>query len=92
MAVSEKLFNPKNRREQVEGVVEYYHDQFPLFTSYPSNGHSPSSLLYYTEIIKLAAYMFSTRDVAGYRYEVIQRYMHDVAHQQYNDDDPAVDV
>jgi len=91
MPVSDKLFNPKNRREQVEGVVEYYHNEFPLVDGY-AHSHTPCSLLYFAEIMKLAAYMFVKRDVAGYRYEVIQRYMHDIGRQQYNDDDPAVDV
>jgi hypothetical protein len=87
-----KLFEPKNRREQVEGVVEYYDKEYPLFLNYPHGGHTPSSMLYYVEVLKLVAYMFMKRDVTGYRFEVMRAYLEDMNTQSFDEDAPAISV
>lgn len=87
-----KLFEPKNRREQVEGVVEFYSKEFPLFSNYPNNGHTPRSMLYYVEVLKLVAYMFMKRDVTGYRFEVMCAYLEDMHAQSFDEDAPPISV
>lgn len=78
----QRLLNPKNRAEQVVGVVEFYDSEFKIITPY--TGLAPASFLYYMEVVKLAAYMFTNRHICGYRYEVIRRYLADMSSHTFD--------
>ena len=73
MSNANMLLNPTNRAEQVIGVMNFYAPVITLGVG----GNTPTSALYLTQVTKLALFMFMNGDTAGYRYEVIRRYLQD---------------